>query len=632
LDGLRGLAVLGVLLFHSNAALVGGYLGVDLFFVLSGFLITSLLLVEHAATGKIVLKEFWVRRARRLFPALLGLFPALALYAWWIATPDELAGLRGDALATLGYVANWRSVLIQKDYWDLFVAPSPLEHTWSLAIEEQFYLVWPLLFVGIARFANLRRNLALVSLALALISHGLMFVLFDADRVSRVYLGTDTRVGAILLGAALAALLRPGVTSRVRTARALDALGAVALVGLGAAWLKLEGQNALLYRGGFLAAELGCLVLITCAALGERSYCARLLSVAPLRWMGAVSYGVYLWHWPVFCVLTPERLGLSWNEVHALRWGVTLGVAALSYVYFEQPIRKRGVPGGHPWLTLSGAVAACLAVMWVSTQPVKALPVPAGAAVQPGALTLALTKLGVLDVPFTSLPPPVDLPADTPRILVLGDSVAGKLGVAMRFRQEEFHVFVAERSVGNCSILEAPGSAGFTPGAPQARVCSRAWVADVAELKPDVSLIVLGGGFFSRALVDNRWETPCSTAFDDRYAARLDELGDAIEADAGKLLVVLAPYPVGRWRSPGLLAKVDCYNSILKRVAERHHWPTIDLMQHVCPTEECRLLSDGAAIRPDGLHFDGVGAEGSARFTLAEILRLAALRPVDGAP
>src|SRR5664279_6531447 len=148
LDGLRGAAVAGVLLFHGGH-LLGGYLGVDLFFVLSGFLITSLLLVEAGARGTVGLGHFWARRARRLLPALALLMVGIALYCMVIASPTELAQIRGDALATLAYVANWRAVGASQNYWALFSAPSPLQHTWSLAIEEQFYLIWPLVFLGL---------------------------------------------------------------------------------------------------------------------------------------------------------------------------------------------------------------------------------------------------------------------------------------------------------------------------------------------------------------------------------------------------------------------------------------------------------------------------------------------------
>src|SRR5262245_31240578 len=171
LDGLRGLAVIGVLLFHDNQRLKGGYLGVDLFFVLSGYLITSLLLAEFSATARIDLKAFWVRRARRLFPALLALLLAVSLYAKVLAAPNELVRIRGDGIATIAYVANWRAIYAGHSYWAMFAAPSPLEHTWSLAIEEQFYVLWPLLtFLVLGVSKGSAKALFAVTLGLALLS------------------------------------------------------------------------------------------------------------------------------------------------------------------------------------------------------------------------------------------------------------------------------------------------------------------------------------------------------------------------------------------------------------------------------------------------------------------------------
>ena len=201
LDGLRGAAVAGVLLFHAGH-LRGGYLGVDAFFVLSGFLITSLLLAEGARTGTVALGAFWARRARRLLPALLAVLAFVAVYSLVVASAAERTTIRGDGLATLGYFANWRAIFSGTDYWALFGSPSPLEHTWSLAIEEQFYLVWPLLLVAIT--AAPRRVLALAG-GLAIASFVWMQVLYDPASPSRVYFGTDTRLASILIGAALAA-------------------------------------------------------------------------------------------------------------------------------------------------------------------------------------------------------------------------------------------------------------------------------------------------------------------------------------------------------------------------------------------------------------------------------------------
>src|SRR6476619_6540265 len=182
LDGLRGLAVAGVLLFHGGH-LRGGYLGVDAFFVLSGFLITTLLLVEARTNGRVALGAFWARRARRLLPALACVIAFVTVYAAVLAKPAELATIRSDALATITYVANWRAIASSHDYWALFRQPSPLEHTWSLAIEEQFYLLWPLLVAGIvvgSRTVITARRVLVVSATLALASLAWSQIIFDA--------------------------------------------------------------------------------------------------------------------------------------------------------------------------------------------------------------------------------------------------------------------------------------------------------------------------------------------------------------------------------------------------------------------------------------------------------------------
>ncbi len=410
LDGLRGLAVFGVLLFH-DGRLDGGYLGVDLFFVLSGYLIHSLLLAEWSKAGTIDLKAFWVRRARRLFPALLALLPVVAVYADRLAKPEELDRIRKDGLATLAYVANWRAIFSGRSYWDMFQVPSPLEHTWSLAIEEQFYVVWPLLAFGVLYLSRgSRRVMLAVSLALAVASGAAMVWLGNHASTTRAYMGTDTRGVAILLGAALACVMADrGTFKNDKAVRALDALGVVAALFLGLAWLRLDGQNPLLYRGGFFATELCVLVLIVCAAHGERSFVARTLAFRPIAWMGLISYGLYLWHWPIFVVLRPERIGLSGLGLSALRFVATFGIALVSYHFLEQPIRKRGAPLGRPALLLSSSVGLCIGALVVGTQ-----------------------HRAVMRIGLQSLPWPQSVPEGTVKILIIGDSVAQALGERLK--------------------------------------------------------------------------------------------------------------------------------------------------------------------------------------------------------
>ena len=623
LDGLRGLAVLGVVFFHSGAMLKGGYLGVDLFFVLSGFLITSILLAEHARAGRIQLGAFWVRRARRLFPALLGLMPAVAIYARVFAQPDELAGLRGDALATLAYVANWRAVFSHKSYWELFAAPSPLEHTWSLAIEEQFYVVWPLLVVGV--LVVLRRSvrvLLAVTLLLTAGSVAAMLFLYAPDSTSRAYYGTDTRAAAIFVGAALAMVMGPEPKLGPRARRWLDPLGVVAVVGLGFAWARLDGQDPFLYRAGFWLTELACLVLILCA-LAPGSFVARALSVRPLTYAGSISYGIYLWHWPIDCVLVPERVHIGPLALLALRLASTLAIAMVSYRWLEQPIRARGLPFGKPFVVVpaSFALAACVVVVGTRARP-SARPQPL-----PLSSVSVAAPPGNWPTPYSvdsrTLPPASELPPHTLRILTLGDSVSGKLGVALRYRQDEAHAFVAERGVGNCSILQSLTITNLQNGPPtDAGGCAAKWVADVTELRPDVTFIVLGGGYFARMEIDGKKQDSCQPGWHAAYRARLESLAADMQPFTGRIVLMLAPYPMGRWRSEGLLERVDCFNAILTEVARARNFATVDLATHLCPTRDCILLSQGEPVRPDGLHPDGVGAEEIARWTLGELRRV----------
>ena len=209
LDGLRGVAVAAVLLYHGGVTWMdGGFLGVDIFFTLSGFLITTLLLVEWGRTRTIRLGAFWLRRARRLLPALGLVLLGIALYAAFVASQGQLAGIRTDSFSTIGYVANWRFVLSGQGYFEEFATPSPFRHMWSLAIEEQFYLVWPFIVLGLLHWRPKLRFLTRLFVGSAVASALLMAVLFRSDRdPSRVYYGTDTRAQALLVGAALAAAL-----------------------------------------------------------------------------------------------------------------------------------------------------------------------------------------------------------------------------------------------------------------------------------------------------------------------------------------------------------------------------------------------------------------------------------------
>ncbi|MEU6172635.1 acyltransferase family protein [Streptantibioticus parmotrematis] len=348
LDGLRAVAVVSVVTYHVHASwLPGGFLGVDLFFVISGYLITSLLTAERARTGRFRLGAFWIRRARRLLPAMWAVLTLAACTAT-LAGGDTYAGLRGNVMAALTYSSNWWQIAQHDAYFTGVGGKPVLQHLWSLAVEEQFYVLWPLLLWCVMALLRRRRDQAAVTLALAAASFTAMALMYTPDTdTSRVYYGTDTHGGGLLLGAAAALVLPLGRATALRgqrDLRALDALGGGGLLALAiAAWL-LDGTGAAVYQGGL---ALSCLaaVAVTVAAAGPGRF-ARVLSARPLVWVGRRSYGIYLWHWPIIACLTgvaPEFAASFAGRVTML--GLTAVFAVTSYRVLEEPLIRLGVRG-----------------------------------------------------------------------------------------------------------------------------------------------------------------------------------------------------------------------------------------------------------------------------------------------
>jgi peptidoglycan/LPS O-acetylase OafA/YrhL len=382
LDGLRALAVIAVLLYHSGLPwFPGGFLGVEVFFVISGYLITALLLAQWRQSGRVDVKAFWLGRARRLLPALYLVLAVTLAYAV-VFLPGEVAGLRADVLAALGYVTNWYLVVGHESYFEAIGRPSLLKHLWSLAVEEQFYLVWPLVlaFVMSAGAAVMRLPRAMcITLVGATASTLLMAALYRPEvDPSRVYFGTDTRATGLLVGAALALAWIPG-QGLVRGRDLPDGarLHSIQYWGrLRRRWgwtaplcLRLGEFDPLLYRGGLASVALATAVVIAASAHPHARLGAALLGRQPLRWIGQRSYGIYLWHWPVIMVTRPQLdVPLEGWPLLVLRLALTVLFAELSYRYVETPIRRGAL--GRAWRQLREAQGfRCweIGVRWAGT-------------------------------------------------------------------------------------------------------------------------------------------------------------------------------------------------------------------------------------------------------------------------
>ena len=361
LDGLRAIAVLAVIAYHLQVGFApGGLLGVGVFFTLSGYLITDILL-EGWVTRKLSLKNFWLARARRLLPALFTMLAVVLIWVW-IGNPDLLDNIRGETIASIFFVENWWAIGQGMSYFDRFGAPSVFSHLWSLAVEEQFYIIWPWLLLLLlkisphrdrgkrARRERIRPNLALVTIFLAFISAVLMAVLYEPGfDTTRVYEGTDTRAFALLFGAALAMVWPSRRLDRnlpFKARRNMDLLGVGALLVIFILIWQTSEFSPFLYRGGMVILAIATTIVVAVLA-HPATRLGPIIGCRPLRWIGVRSYAIYLWQLPIIILTTPADS----HGFHPLRApvqvAVTFLVAALSWKYIEDPVRKGAI--GRLW-------------------------------------------------------------------------------------------------------------------------------------------------------------------------------------------------------------------------------------------------------------------------------------------
>ncbi|MCX6526042.1 MAG: acyltransferase, partial [Actinobacteria bacterium] len=413
LDGMRALAVLAVLFYHARFRwLPGGFLGVSAFFTLSGFLITSLLLREWVSAGKLDYRRFWSRRGRRLLPAAwVTIALVIAMGAAGVWDTEQLRDLRSDVPYSLLSLLNWHFIRADRSYGAQFAAPSPLEHFWSLAVEQQFYLILPLIVMGVLLLkgrGTQRKRLRLLAMVLAVlillsaIANGLL----AQGAIDRSYFGTETRAAEILMGALLACFtLRRTQVYSVLLQRVLVLFGVVAACITAWMWHVARLRSDWLYPWGFLLTA-ACTSAIISASL-QKSIFSRALSLPPLLWLGRISYGVYLLHWPIFLWLTPARTGLSQWPLFGLRLAVTLPCAVIMFRMLENPVRLGVRLKGRAVLIAGTAVAVVVLVgSFLTTSNLE----------KPSSLRLASA---ISPEVSTTLPPPAPL-----RTLSIGDGFA----------------------------------------------------------------------------------------------------------------------------------------------------------------------------------------------------------------
>jgi peptidoglycan/LPS O-acetylase OafA/YrhL len=614
LDGLRGSAVAAVLLFHAGY-LTGGWLGVDLFFVLSGYLITSLLLFEHRDNGRIDLPAFWGRRARRLLPALVLVLVAVAIYAKVEVAPIDLGRVRTDGIAALFFSANWHEIWTGTSYWDRTLAPSLLAHTWSLAVEEQLYLLWPLLLTVV--FSRRRRRspdaVAQVALAVAAASAAAALVLHAMGASNeRIYFGTDTRAVAVALGAFVAGWRRRKGGVSDDAARTLELGAIVAAVALAAMWWRLDGSASITYSGGLLLASALGAVVVAAASDARSTRLAAALSLAPLRWLGLISYGLYLWHWPIYAALSPRHTGMHGPVLLALRLAVTLAAACASWFLVERPIRTKQ-PSGW-WVGTRGTVSGLAAA---------AIVVVALVAATTGAVHYSTKDLA------TGIVRSDGAGSGAPKVLVVGDSVSASLASPAVKDPKAFGLDVIRSSVNGCQAVwdgvhRARGTEGNvnTPDA-----CPPDLRQLVTTEKPAAVVVDYGGWTDADFELDGSWRDACSPAYQAALHTRFAAVLADVHSSGAPVVVMGAARSTNTFREDDNWKHTLCTNEVMKQEAAKVEGVKyLDLDAWLCPGGHCREREDGVYLRSDGVHFQGPGGVVISHWVFDQVAKLTGLQ------
>jgi peptidoglycan/LPS O-acetylase OafA/YrhL len=645
LDGLRGLAVVGVLLYHLDVAWIGdaGPIGVEVFFVISGFLITTLLIIERENNDRISIKGFWNRRARRLVPAL---FAMIALVLVWSLLPEpfgptavERGRTGGDGVASALYVSNWWYVFSGQSYFEQFGNPSPFRHTWSLSVEEQFYLIVAMgLAAGFAVWGVKRRRWIVLALGGAALSAAwMMFLTRMGDLVaeglwpfgidpaglpewlrtflnfqgggdpSRVYYGTDTRLFAVLIGVALAFILQRIDLPRRLPYLAAELGGLLSIAGLAALMVFTPRGAHWMYYGGFLLVDLLTVTAIVCVQSSRRTVARDVTAWKPLVFVGVISYGLYVFHFPLFIILNDERMPIHGWPLNVLRLAVTFLVAFVSYRYYEQPLRARGLPSVRSrWI--AGGVAATLLVGLVVVSTTS------------GDSSLASGADAGADVNAASTD-------GRPVVMVAGDSQAFSFGGGAYNKKADVPTGLAIRLATKlgCGITEADFIIGGNPQKQSADCLAwrTTWAKQVQTIDPAVTVVMVWSWeIYDRRVLDadgNFTEVRVGTPEWERlFSGAVQEAIGVLTAGGGKVVLATMPcidfdaHKKAPKTEPDAPARVKELNRVLAEVAARNAGKGVSLIDTnklLCPDgENYRGTIDGVVMTDDGVHFSKDGA------------------------
>jgi peptidoglycan/LPS O-acetylase OafA/YrhL len=647
LDGLRAFALLIIMGYHFGLGwLQGGFFSLDIFYVLSGYLITGLLLSEYRKRGRIKLSAFWLRRARRLLPALLIVLVVVALVVRLAEPAGLYPDLRMSSLSALFYFSNWWQIAASGNYFVATGAVYPLTHTWSLAVEEQFYLVWPLVAFAVMHFSRVFargvRVLLVLSVAGAVGSALEMAFLYSpTTNITRLYFGTDTHAQSILVGSVLACSMtiiqmRRGKEGMAPAASSPTLRGLMIVLGLAgfAGTLTLtytfQGTAAFDYRGGFMLSALSAAAIIIAAVCVPGGPIARVLSFRVLVWLGTISYGGYLWHYPVFIYLDQARTGLTGISLLIVRFATTFALAAASYYLVERPVMYGGF-----WRSLKAVLPAAALMVGTVVVVVVGTIVPATATVHvntamPSSERQALVATGAFG-------------AHPIRFMLVGDSLADTLGQGLKVDSvSRFGVRVINRETLGCDIDNLNAIVGGVTYGPvsNCRYWRTLWPKYVAQSKPEVVGLLIGRWDITDHLENGHVVHIGQKSWDNHLYDEINQAVKDFSAHGAKVVLFTMPDidpPEAANGTPfpeNDPVRVTQFNAILDRVARNNSQTTtvVDLNKVLDPHGKFQLVVDGTAVRwPDGIHISKPGGEWLQPFVLPTVAQLGLTARAAGA-